>query len=54
MNNKDLTDLRRHRMSMVFQHFGLFPHRRVIENIGYGLEIRGVSKKERTEKSMEA
>ena len=54
MNNKGLTDLRRHRMSMVFQHFGLFPHRRVIENIGYGLEIRGVSKKERTEKSMEA
>ena len=40
-------------MSMVFQHFGLFPHRRVIENIGYGLEIRGVGKKERTEKSME-
>ena len=53
MNNKELTDLRRNRMSMVFQHFGLFPHRRVIENIGYGLEIRGVGKKERTEKSME-
>jgi glycine betaine/proline transport system ATP-binding protein len=54
MSNKDLTDLRRHRMSMVFQHFGLFPHRRVIENIGYGLEIRGVGKKERADKSMEA
>ena len=40
-------------MSMVFQHFGLFPHRRVIENIGYGLEIRGVKKKDRLEKSME-
>ena len=53
MNNKDLLNLRRNRMSMVFQHFGLFPHRRVIENIGYGLEIRGVKKKERLEKSME-
>jgi len=53
MNNKDLTELRRNRMSMVFQHFGLFPHRRVIENIGYGLEIRGVKKKDRIEKSME-
>ena len=53
MNNKDLLNLRRNRMSMVFQHFGLFPHRKVIENIGYGLEIRGVKKKERLEKSME-
>ena len=53
MSNKDLTELRRNRMSMVFQHFGLFPHRRVIENIGYGLEIRGVKKKDRIEKSME-
>ena len=54
MINKDLTDLRRNRMSMVFQHFGLFPHRRVIENIGYGLEIRGVGSKERLDKSMES
>tara|TARA_B100000965_G_C19547410_1_gene738517 strand:- start:29 stop:1276 length:1248 start_codon:yes stop_codon:yes gene_type:complete len=53
MSVKELTDLRRNRMSMVFQHFGLFPHRKVIENIGYGLEIRGVKKKERIEKSME-
>ena len=53
MNSKDLLHLRRNRMSMVFQHFGLFPHRKVIENIGYGLEIRGVKKKARLEKSME-
>ena len=53
MSNRDLTELRRNRMSMVFQHFGLFPHRRVIDNIGYGLEIRGVKKKDRLEKSME-
>ena len=53
MSKKDLTNLRRNRMSMVFQHFGLFPHRKVIENIAYGLEIRGVKRKERIEKSME-
>ena len=53
MSNKDLTNLRRNRMSMVFQHFGLFPHRKVIDNIGYGLEIRGVKKKDRLEKSIE-
>jgi len=53
MSNKDLLHLRRNRMSMVFQHFGLFPHRKVIENIGYGLEIRGVKKIDRLKKSME-
>ncbi len=53
MSSKELTNLRRNRMSMVFQHFGLFPHRKVIENIGYGLEIRGVKKRDRLEKSME-
>ncbi len=48
-----LRDLRRHKFSMVFQHFGLLPHRRVIENVGYGLEIRGVGKAERTARAME-
>ena len=42
-----LRELRRHHFAMVFQHFGLLPHRRVIDNIGYGLEIRGVRKEER-------
>ena len=42
-----LIALRRKRMSMVFQRFGLLPHRNVIENIAYGLEIRGVRKSER-------
>ncbi|HEV7710930.1 MAG TPA: betaine/proline/choline family ABC transporter ATP-binding protein [Asanoa sp.] len=42
-----LRDLRRHRFGMVFQHFGLLPHRRVLDNIAYGLEIRGVGKAER-------
>ena len=45
MSGKELLDLRRNKMSMVFQHFGLFPHRTVVENIGYGLEIRGNKKK---------
>ena len=53
MNSKELLDLRRNKMSMVFQHFGLFPHRTVIENIGYGLEIRGTKKQERLEKSID-
>lgn len=53
MNQKDLLELRRHKMAMVFQHFGLFPHRKVIDNISYGLEVRGVGKQERTEKAME-
>jgi len=48
-----LTELRRFRMSMVFQHFGLFPHRKVIDNISFGLEIRGMDKAERKKKAME-
>jgi glycine betaine/proline transport system ATP-binding protein len=42
-----LRELRRRRFSMVFQHFGLLPHRRVLENIAFGLEIRGESKADR-------
>jgi len=50
-NDAQLTELRRFRMSMVFQHFGLFPHRKVIDNISFGLEIRGVAKKDRRDKA---
>ena len=53
MSGGELLDLRRNKMSMVFQHFGLFPHRTVVENIAYGLEIRGNKKQERTDKAME-
>ena len=53
MSDTQLTELRRNKVSMVFQHFGLFPHRKIVENIGFGLEIRGVPKQERTEKAME-
>jgi glycine betaine/proline transport system ATP-binding protein len=47
----DLRDIRRNQVSMVFQHFGLLPHRQVIDNVAYGLEVRGVSKKDRREKA---
>src|SRR5262245_42469362 len=48
-----LRELRRKQVSMVFQHFGLLPHRQVIDNVAYGLEIRGVGKSERRKKAGE-
>ncbi|MFS5943311.1 glycine betaine/L-proline ABC transporter ATP-binding protein [Streptococcus agalactiae] len=48
MNVKDLRNIRRHDINMVFQNFGLFPHRTILENTEFGLEMRGVSKEERT------
>ena len=52
-DEKSLRELRRHKFSMVFQHFGLLPHRRVIDNVAYGLEIRGVGKAERMKRAAE-
>ena len=54
MSDSQLIDLRRHKMAMVFQHFGLFPHRKVIDNVAYGLEIQGKPKLERLGKAQEA
>jgi len=48
-----LRELRKTKFSMVFQHFGLFPHRRVIDNIAYPLEISGVSKTDRYRRASE-
>jgi glycine betaine/proline transport system ATP-binding protein len=48
VDRRRLREMRRHKMSMVFQNFGLFPHRRVIDNVAYGLEIQGVRRAERT------
>ncbi len=48
-----LREMRRHKISMVFQHFGLLPHRRIVDNVGYGLEVRGVDKQARTERARE-
>ncbi|MBT3391693.1 MAG: glycine betaine/L-proline ABC transporter ATP-binding protein [Chloroflexi bacterium] len=53
MNADDLRQLRRHTVSMVFQRFGLFPHRRVVDNVAYGLEVRGMAVSERRLKAYE-
>jgi glycine betaine/proline transport system ATP-binding protein len=53
MSEKRLRELRRNHVAMVFQHFGLLPHRKVIDNVAYGLEIRGVGKAERRKKAKE-
>lgn len=51
--NEEIIDYRRQNISMVFQHFGLMSHRNVIENVEYGMEIRGQKNGGRREKSME-
>ncbi|MGT2929191.1 quaternary amine ABC transporter ATP-binding protein [Streptococcus dentasini] len=48
MNTADLREIRRHSVNMVFQNFGLFPHKTILENTEYGLELRGVPEEERT------
>ncbi len=48
-----LRDLRRHTVSMVFQHFGLLAHRRVIDNVAFGLEVQGMEKSERHARARE-
>ncbi|WP_405924253.1 glycine betaine/L-proline ABC transporter ATP-binding protein [Streptomyces sp. NBC_00035] len=53
MDAARLRELRRHRAAMVFQHFGLLPHRSVLDNVAYGLEIQGMSKAARRERAQE-
>ena len=48
-----LRDIRRKRISMVFQHFGLLPHRSVLDNVAYGLQVRGTGKTERYRRAQE-
>lgn len=50
---KRLRDLRRHTFSMVFQHFGLLPHRRVLDNVAYGLQLAGTGKADRLRRAQE-
>jgi glycine betaine/proline transport system ATP-binding protein len=47
MSISELNAFRRKRLGMVFQRFGLLPHRSVIDNVGYGLEIQGIDRKPR-------
>ncbi|MGR3741635.1 quaternary amine ABC transporter ATP-binding protein [Companilactobacillus sp. DQM5] len=54
INKKELLNIRRKKMSMVFQNFGLFPNRTVLENTEYGLEIQGIQKNIREKKAKEA
>lgn len=54
MNPKELRELRRRKIGMVFQRFGLLPHRTVIGNVEYGLEIQGMPKEERRKKAQSA
>ncbi len=51
LNARALRDLRRHTMSMVFQRFGLLPHRTVLANVAFGLRVQGVPKAERLERA---
>jgi glycine betaine/proline transport system ATP-binding protein len=52
-DKSELRQLRRHEVSMVFQHFGLLAHRRVIDNVAFGLEVQGMSKAERQARARE-
>ncbi|WP_086349434.1 quaternary amine ABC transporter ATP-binding protein [Candidatus Enterococcus clewellii] len=54
ISKEELREIRRHKVNMVFQNFGLFPQRTILENTAYGLEIRGVSKHERQERAEQA
>ncbi|MFB7635635.1 glycine betaine/L-proline ABC transporter ATP-binding protein [Streptomyces sp. NPDC056149] len=51
---KELRAVRSRKISMVFQHFALFPHRSVLENAAYGLEVQGVARAERERRATEA
>ncbi|MEG0889579.1 MULTISPECIES: quaternary amine ABC transporter ATP-binding protein [Bacteroides] len=53
-SDKELLDIRRKELAMVFQHFGLLPHRSVLQNIAFGLELQGVRKEEREKKALES
>ncbi|KAA9030628.1 glycine betaine/L-proline ABC transporter ATP-binding protein ProV [Niallia endozanthoxylica] len=54
MNKEELREVRRKKISMVFQKFALFPHKTVLDNTEYGLEIQGVEKEVRSKKALEA
>ncbi|HZD24495.1 MAG TPA: glycine betaine/L-proline ABC transporter ATP-binding protein [Acidimicrobiia bacterium] len=51
---EQMRQVRRKKMAMVFQHFALFPHKRVIDNAGYGLKVQGIDEQERRDRAMDA
>ena len=53
LNQEKLIEFIRHKMSMLFQRFGLFPHKTVLQNVGYGLEMQGIKDEDRVKVSME-
>jgi glycine betaine/proline transport system ATP-binding protein len=53
LDENRLREVRRTKISMVFQHFGLLPHRRIVDNVAFGLEIRGIDKESREAKANE-
>ncbi|UJW56559.1 glycine betaine/L-proline ABC transporter ATP-binding protein [Bacillus sp. A116_S68] len=54
MNEKQLRNVRRKKLSMVFQKFGLFPFRTILSNVEYGLEVQGIAEDVRRQKAMES
>jgi glycine betaine/proline transport system ATP-binding protein len=51
-SDEALLDIRRHKVSMVFQHFGLLPHRTLVDNVAFGLEVRGADRAERRARAL--
>ncbi len=51
LSDRELEDYRRNKMSMVFQRFGLMPHRTVLRNVGYGLSVQGVSREKQDQEA---
>ncbi|GGW40635.1 glycine betaine/L-proline ABC transporter ATP-binding protein [Streptomyces bobili] len=54
LGSRELREVRARKISMVFQHFALFPHRSVLDNAGYGLAVQGVPRAEREQRATEA